>query len=82
MVHLDSALFLRPASAVSCYFRDTDVDATAEPYLASGSPEDLSTYAMEAGFTSDRFYLHAVPGHSAAGSPPGPPAWLAFCAQK
>jgi SAM-dependent methyltransferase len=82
MVHLDSALFLRPPSAVSRYFRDTEVAANAEPFLASASPEDLSTYAMEAGFTPDPCHLHAVPGHSAAGSPPGPPAWLAFCAQK
>lgn len=61
MVHLDSALFLRPPTPVSRYFRDTEVAANAEPYLAS---------------------LPAVPGFSAAGSPQGPPAWLAFGAQK
>jgi hypothetical protein len=82
MVHLDSALFLRPPTPVSRYFRDTEVAANAEPYLASASPEDLSSYAMAAGFAPDRFHLHAVPGFSAAGSPQGPPAWLAFCAQK
>ena len=80
MVHLDSAL--RPPTPVSRYFRDTEVAANAEPYLASASPEDLSSYAMAAGFAPDRFHLHAVPAFSAAGSPQGPPAWLAFCAQK
>jgi SAM-dependent methyltransferase len=82
MVHLDSALFLCPPTPVSRYFRDTEVAANAEPYLASSSTQDFSVYAMEAGFAPDRFQLHAVPGFSAAGSPQGSPAWLAVCGRK
>lgn len=82
MVHLDSVLFFRPPTAVSRFFRDTEVSANAEPYLASSSPEAFPSYALEAGFPADRFHIRAVPGYSAEGPGKGPPAWLAFCAEK
>jgi SAM-dependent methyltransferase len=82
MVHLDSALFLSPATAVSRYFRDTEVAANGEPFLASSSLDAFPRYALEAGFAPDRFQIRAVPGSPTTAPAKAPPAWLAFCAEK
>ncbi len=80
MVHLDSALFLRPSTPASRYFRDTEVWVNSEPYLASSPDHAFAAYALEAGFAPDRFQVHELPGPTAGAG--GTPQWLAFCARK
>lgn len=82
MVHLDSNLFLNPASLVSRYFRDTEVSFNSEPYLASSKFEDFSAYASEAGFAADAFQVRYVPGHDAIKQGSSTPRWVAFCGEK
>lgn len=41
MVHLESKLFLQPPTLVARYFRDTEVWANSEPYLASSKFDDF-----------------------------------------
>jgi SAM-dependent methyltransferase len=79
MVHLESQLFLRPSTLVARYFRDTEVWANSEPYLASSKFDDFSTYALEAGFSPEAFQIHYVPGYSAAKRGNTNATWVAFC---
>jgi SAM-dependent methyltransferase len=53
MVHLESKLFLEPSTLVARYFRDTEVWANSEPYLASSKFEDFPTYALDAGLAPE-----------------------------
>jgi SAM-dependent methyltransferase len=82
MVHLDSALFLRPPTAAGRYYRDTEVTANAEPFLGSSRFEEFPAYALAAGFSPEAFRIHAVPGHLARARGQARPAWLAFCGEK
>ncbi len=82
MVHLESKLFLQPATLVARYFRDTEVWANSEPYLASSKFEDFPTYALEAGFAPEAFQIHSVPGYYAAQQGNTTTSWIAFCGVK
>jgi SAM-dependent methyltransferase len=82
MVHLESQLFLRPPSLVARYFRDTEVWANSEPFLASSKFEAFPTYALEAGFAPDAFHTPIVPGYYSAQAGDATPRWVALCAQK
>ncbi len=66
MVHLESQLFMDPPSLVARYFRDTEVWANSEPYLASSRFTDFPNYALEAGFAPEAFQVLRVPGYSAS----------------
>jgi len=48
-----SKLFLEPSTLVARYFRDTEVWANSEPYLASSKFEDFPTYALDAGLAPE-----------------------------
>ncbi len=82
MVHLESKLFLEPATLVARYFRDTEVWANSEPYLASSTFEDFPTYALEAGFAPEAFNIHYTPGYYAAQRGNTNAGWVAFCGVK
>lgn len=82
MVHLESKLFLQPANFTARYFRDTEVWANSEPYLASSKFEDFTTYALEAGFAPQDFQVHHIPGYYAAQNGNANPSWIAFCGVK
>ena len=82
MVHLDSKLFLQPATLTERYFRDTEVWTNSEPYLASSKFEDFSTYALEAGFAPEEFHVHYTPGYYAAKNGNARTMWVAFCGVK
>ncbi len=82
MVHLESKLFLAPPTMVARYFRDTEVWANSEPYLASSSFADFPTYALAAGFAPNAFHLHYVPGYYAAQQGNTNASWVAFCGVK
>ncbi|HEY9639811.1 MAG TPA: class I SAM-dependent methyltransferase [Coleofasciculaceae cyanobacterium] len=82
MVHLESKLFLKPATLVARYFRDTEVWANSEPYLASSKFDDFSAYALEAGFAPDAFQVHDTPGYYAAQKGNANATWFAFCGVK
>ena len=82
MVHLESKLFLEPASLVARYFRDTEVWTNSEPYLASSKFDDFPTYALEAGFAPEAFHVHTISGYYAAQKGNTNPGWVAFCGVK
>jgi SAM-dependent methyltransferase len=82
MVHLESTLFLKPSTLVARYFRDTEVWANSEPYLASSKFEDFPAYALEAGFAPEEFHMHFVPGYYAAKQGNANAGWVAFCGVK
>lgn len=82
MVHLESALFLKPPTLGARYFRDTEVWANSEPYLASSKLEDFPAYALEAGFAPEEFHMHYTPGYNAAKTGNDTPRWVAFCGVK
>ncbi|MEY3826649.1 MAG: hypothetical protein RLZZ148_1466 [Cyanobacteriota bacterium] len=82
MVHLESKLFLEPSTLVARYFRDTEVWANSEPYLASSKFEDFPTYALDAGFAPEEFQIHSVPGYYAAKQGNADARWVAFCGVK
>jgi SAM-dependent methyltransferase len=82
MVHLESKMFLNPLTLVARYFRDTEVWANSEPYLASSSFSDFPHYALAAGFTPDAFQLHYVPGYYASQNGNTNPGWVAMCGVK
>ncbi|MGB8698199.1 MAG: class I SAM-dependent methyltransferase [Thermosynechococcaceae cyanobacterium] len=82
MVHLESKLFLQPPTLVARYFRDTEVWANSEPYLASSKFDDFPVYALEAGFAPDAFHVHYTQGYYAAQQGNMNPAWVAFCGVK
>lgn len=81
-VHLESKLFLEPATLVARYFRDTEVWTNSEPYLASSKFEDFPTYALEAGFAPEDFHIHYTPGYYAAKQGNANAGWVAFCGVK
>ncbi len=82
MVHLESRLFLEPATLVLRYFRDTEVWANSEPYLASSQFADFPTYALAAGFAPEAFHVHYTPGYYAAQQGNTHAGWVAFCGVK
>jgi SAM-dependent methyltransferase len=82
MIHLESKLFLAPPTIVARYFRDTEVWANSEPYLASSNFEDFTTYALEAGFALEDFQVHGVPGYYAAQKGNANAGWVTFCGVK
>ena len=82
MVHLESKLFLDPSTLVARYFRDTEVWANSEPYLASSKFEDFPSYALEAGFAPEEFHVHYTPGYYAAQNGDTNARWAAFCGVK
>ncbi|MBD1871614.1 class I SAM-dependent methyltransferase [Cyanobacteria bacterium FACHB-471] len=82
MVHLESKLFLQPPTLAARYFRDTEVWANSEPYLASSKFDDFPTYALEAGFAPEAFQVHHVPGYYASQKGNANPGWVAFCGVK
>jgi SAM-dependent methyltransferase len=82
MVHLESKLFLEPSTLVARYFRDTEVWANSEPYLASSKFEDFPSYALDAGFAPEEFHIHSVPGYYAAKQGNANAGWVAFCGVK
>ncbi|MBD2577751.1 class I SAM-dependent methyltransferase [Oscillatoria sp. FACHB-1406] len=82
MVHLESILFLQPPTWVARYFRDTEVWANSEPYLASSKFEDFGVYALKAGFSPDSFQIRYVPSNAAARAGQQQANWVAFCAVK
>jgi SAM-dependent methyltransferase len=82
MVHLESKLFVEPSTLVARYFRDTEVWANSEPYLASSKFEDFPIYALEAGFAPEEFHVHYVPGYYAAQKGNTNAGWIAFCGVK
>lgn len=82
MVHLESKLFLQPSTMPMRYFRDTEVWANSEPYLASSKLDDFPTYALEAGFAPEAFQVHSVSGNYAAQKGNTTPNWVAFCGVK
>ncbi len=82
MIHLDSPLFLSPSNLVFRYFRDTEVVFNSEPYLASSKLEDFEQYAKSAGFESEDFKIHLVPGYYALQRGEEQGKWMAFCARK
>ena len=82
MVHLESRLFLEPATLAARYFRDTEVWANSEPYLGSSKFTDFATYALEAGFAPEAFQIHAVPGYYAAQQGNAKAGWVALCGVK
>ncbi|MGV2827669.1 methyltransferase domain-containing protein [Myxosarcina sp. GI1(2024)] len=82
MVHLESQLFLSPPNLMTRYFRDTEVWANSEPYLASSKLADFEKYAMSAGFELEEFKIHRVPGYYASQKGNNNPGWMALCAQK
>lgn len=82
MVHLESILFLQPPTLVGRYFRDTEVWANSEPYLASSKFEDFGAYALNAGFSGDSFQVRYVPSNAAAQAGQRQENWVAFCAVK
>ena len=82
VVHLESKLFLQPSTLVARYFRDTEVWANSEPYLASSKFDDFPTYALEAGFAPEAFHVHYTPGYYAAKNGNANAAWVAFCGVK
>jgi SAM-dependent methyltransferase len=82
MVHLESKLFLKPPTLVARYFRDTEVWANSEPYLASSEFTDFPTYALEAGFAPEAFQIHEVPGYYTAQLGSASAGWVALCGVK
>jgi len=82
MVHLESKLFLTPPTLAARYFRDTEVWANSEPYLASSKFDDFPLYALEAGFAPEAFHVHAVPGYYAAQKGNTDTTWVALCGIK
>jgi SAM-dependent methyltransferase len=82
MVHLESKLFLQPPTLATRYFRDTEVWANSEPYLASSKFDDFPTYALEAGFAPDEFQVRYTPGYYGAKNGNTNPTWVAFCGVK
>jgi SAM-dependent methyltransferase len=82
MVHLESKLFLQPPTLAARYFRDTEVWANSEPYLASSKFDDFPNYALEAGFAPEAFHVHRVPGYYASQKRNTNPSWVAFCGVK
>ncbi|MBD2000994.1 class I SAM-dependent methyltransferase [Leptolyngbya sp. FACHB-541] len=82
MVHLESKLFLQPPTLAARYFRDTEVWANSEPYLASSKFADFPTYALEAGFAPEAFHVHYTPGYYASQKGNANPSWVAFCGVK
>ncbi len=82
MVHLESQLFLQPPSLVARYFRDTEVWANSEPFLASSKFEAFPTYALEAGFGPDAFRVYPVPGYYGAQAGDSTARWVALCGEK
>jgi SAM-dependent methyltransferase len=82
MVHLESQLFLKPATLVGRYFRDTEVWTNSEPYLASSKLEDFAVYALEAGFAPEAFQVYGVSGYYAAQQGNLSTAWVALCGVK
>lgn len=82
MIHLESALFLSPPNLASRYFRDTEVWANSEPYLASSKLEDFEIYGKSAGFEPEDFKIYRVPGYYAQQKGNNNPGWIAFCAVK
>ncbi|MBD3884618.1 methyltransferase domain-containing protein [Phormidium tenue FACHB-886] len=82
MVHLESKLFLEPPTLTARYFRDTEVWANSEPYLASSKFDDFFTYALEAGFAPEEFQVHYVPGYYAVQKGNTNTTWVAFCGIK
>ncbi len=82
MVHLESNLFLAPPTPTARYFRDTEVWANSEPYLASLKGGDFKTYALAAGFPAENFQVVYAPGYFASQHGNNNPSWAAFCAVK
>lgn len=82
MVHLESKLFLEPPSLVARYFRDTEVWANSEPFLASSKLSEFPGYAQAAGFAPEAFQLRYVPGYHAAQKGDAAPRWVALCGEK
>ena len=82
MVHLESQLFLNSPSLVTRYFRDTEVWANSEPYLASSRFEDFSTYILEAGFDPEQCAVRYSPGYYAAQRGDDTARWITFCGVK
>lgn len=82
MVHLESKSFLQPSTLATRYFRDTEVWANSEPYLASSKFDDFPIYALEAGFAPDAFHVHYMPGYYAAQKGNAQAIWVAFCGVK
>lgn len=82
MVHLESQLFLEPPSLVARYFRDTEVWANSEPYLASSKFAAFPTYALEAGFAPEAFKIDYVPGFYAAQNGDTTARWVAICGER
>jgi hypothetical protein len=82
MVHLESKLFLEPSTLVARYYRDTEVWANSEPYLASSKFEDFPAYTLEAGFAPEEFHVHYTPGYYAAKHGNTNAGWVAFCGVK
>lgn len=82
MVHLESKSFLEPSSLIARYYRDTEVWANSEPYLASSKFSDFPTYALDAGFAPEAFQVHSIPGYSVAQKGNANAAWVAFCGVK
>ncbi|PSN12101.1 SAM-dependent methyltransferase [filamentous cyanobacterium CCP5] len=82
MVHLESQLFLEPPNLVGRYFRDTEVWANSEPYLASSKFEDFPRYALEAEFAPEAFQIYRVPGHYGSQNGDPTPRWIALCGTK
>lgn len=82
MVHLESQLFLEPPNLVARYFRDTEVWANSEPYLASSKFEDFPRHALEAGFSPQAFQILRVPGHYGSQNGDTTPRWVALCGAK
>ena len=77
-----SKLFLEPSTLVARYFRDTEVWANSESYLASSKFEDFPTYALDAGLAPEEFHIHSVPGYYAAKQGHANARWVAFCGVK
>jgi SAM-dependent methyltransferase len=82
MVHLESKSFLEPSSLISRYYRDTEVWANSEPYIASSKFEDFPAYALDAGFVPEAFQIHFVSGYSVAQTGNTNATWVAFCGVK
>ncbi len=82
MMHLESQLFLEAPTLIARYFRDTEVWANSEPYLASSKFEDFSTFALEAGFAPAAFQVRRLPGYYAAQAGDDAARWVTFCGEK
>lgn len=82
MVHLKTLFFLKLSTRVARYFRDTEVWANSEPYLASSRFENFETYALNSGFSAEHFNVRFVPSNAAARAEPKNATWVAFCGVK